>query len=318
MINKTTMQLKPWLSLAEAAEFLSTEFNEKIVMTDILRFAMEGKLQLSIRFINFVPAKVGEVVKLCDADSMLTKDKKLHPRQHIRIKPFKENAKLQEKGDTLSIIAKRTDCFDTRVLIVEDGKEALKHSDNTRFLNLKDKITNCTGVYELAMIGTEVLWVENEYQLMTNGPELEYWQADIMDGAFVSLDDDTIYQLQDEFKNHPELNVSNGYFPLVPKPHDSELIIKTAEAQSFVELYTSHTLKKPRSIAAQERERNSMLKIIYGIAISKYDYDPNKDRNSATGENSGSIRADLELKGILIDNETVKKYLDEAGEKFGE
>jgi hypothetical protein len=51
--------------------------------------------------------------------------------------------------------------------------------------------------------------------------------------------------------------------------------------------------------------RNSMLKLIIGMAIMGYRYDPRLDRNSATGD----IRGDLEKLGLGLKNETIGKYL---------
>ena len=61
-----------------------------------------------------------------------------------------------------------------------------------------------------------------------------------------------------------------------------------------------------------EFERTSMLKLIIGMAINAYDYDPDKTRNAATGENSNGISSKLLTNGIKIDADTVRKYLTEA------
>ena len=61
-----------------------------------------------------------------------------------------------------------------------------------------------------------------------------------------------------------------------------------------------------------ESERTSMLKLIIGMAINAYDYDPDKTRNAATGENSNGISSKLLTHGIKIDADTVRKYLTEA------
>lgn len=62
------------------------------------------------------------------------------------------------------------------------------------------------------------------------------------------------------------------------------------------------------------KERESMLKIIIGMAVGAYKYDPSKERNSATGEKSGSIFVDLEQADVRIDCDTILKYINEAKE----
>lgn len=58
----------------------------------------------------------------------------------------------------------------------------------------------------------------------------------------------------------------------------------------------------------------TLLKLVIGMAMDAYQYDPNAIRNPATGENKGSIKTALELKGIKIDADTIRKHLTEAKE----
>ncbi len=58
--------------------------------------------------------------------------------------------------------------------------------------------------------------------------------------------------------------------------------------------------------------REKMLKIIIGMAMKKYEYKPGATRKSASGENNGSIKADLDSLGISIDADTIRNYLKEA------
>lgn len=57
-----------------------------------------------------------------------------------------------------------------------------------------------------------------------------------------------------------------------------------------------------------EKERISLLKIIIGVAVNQYDFDPNKKRNAATKQ----ISDDLLYLGIALDEDTIRKYLKEA------
>jgi len=66
-----------------------------------------------------------------------------------------------------------------------------------------------------------------------------------------------------------------------------------------------------------ETERTSMLKIILGMAVSKYKYQGGAARNAATGENKDSIPSDLEKIGLDLDPDTIRRYLNEATVKFG-
>jgi hypothetical protein len=64
--------------------------------------------------------------------------------------------------------------------------------------------------------------------------------------------------------------------------------------------------KKPLDL----RERESLLKLVIGMASCGYNYRPNAVRNTATSE----IATDLEICGVGLDEDTVRKYLQEAKE----
>jgi len=65
-----------------------------------------------------------------------------------------------------------------------------------------------------------------------------------------------------------------------------------------------------------ETERTSLLKIILGMAVSKYGYQGSESRNTATGTKRDSIASDLEKIGISLDPDTIRRYLKEAWDKF--
>lgn len=81
---------------------------------------------------------------------------------------------------------------------------------------------------------------------------------------------------------------------------------KLAEARIEVEQLNLRLSSKTSS--AHSRERNSLLKLVLGLAIKGYRFNPEQARNSATAE----IRSDLEELGIRMDDATILKYLTEA------
>jgi hypothetical protein len=58
------------------------------------------------------------------------------------------------------------------------------------------------------------------------------------------------------------------------------------------------------------RERDSVMKLIIGLAIGGYRYDPTAARNDAIRD----ICSDLSLSGLPLDPDTVRKWLREAAE----
>jgi hypothetical protein len=59
-------------------------------------------------------------------------------------------------------------------------------------------------------------------------------------------------------------------------------------------------------------ERNTLYKMILGMAMQKYGFNPESRRNTATGENHGSICADLEKAGLPVDADTIREHLKAA------
>jgi hypothetical protein len=76
--------------------------------------------------------------------------------------------------------------------------------------------------------------------------------------------------------------------------------------QIIQELESSKYTEKP----LLTRERETLLKLVIGMAISGYSYQPKEKRNSAVQE----IADDLHLSGIGLDPDTVRKWLKMASE----
>ncbi|MBC7282957.1 hypothetical protein [Hoeflea sp.] len=58
------------------------------------------------------------------------------------------------------------------------------------------------------------------------------------------------------------------------------------------------------------RQRETLLRVLIGIALEQYGYDPKKARNSAPKQ----ISDDLALHGLSVSDDTIRKYLNEASE----
>ena len=61
-------------------------------------------------------------------------------------------------------------------------------------------------------------------------------------------------------------------------------------------------------------ERQNMLKAIFGMAVRGYSYNPADKRSKTVGE----IVSDLELEGIPLSDDTIRRYLKEARELLNE
>jgi hypothetical protein len=90
--------------------------------------------------------------------------------------------------------------------------------------------------------------------------------------------------------------------------NNSKLRIAALEAE-IAALQSRH----PASEAAQEigaRERDSLLKLVIGMAVAAYVYDPKVARSDKPTE----IAGDLERAGVPLDVDTVRKWLRQAAD----
>ena len=83
---------------------------------------------------------------------------------------------------------------------------------------------------------------------------------------------------------------------------------RDALKRELEELRSTQEKKKDLST----RERSTVKRLIIGMAIKGYGYNPKADRNSATKE----IANDLEYLGIFLDVDTVRKWLKESAEEL--
>jgi hypothetical protein len=88
-----------------------------------------------------------------------------------------------------------------------------------------------------------------------------------------------------------------------------ELETKNAELSARIaDLESAESCDPEKPLGA--RERDSMLKLIISMAIKGYVYDPKAGRSGAARE----IAGDLRLAGLALDEDTIRKYLNEAKE----
>lgn len=156
-------------------------------------------------------------------------------------------------------------------------------------------IVPLTGVWDLPMIDGETLHVEQRYQHLIDGPAIT---RIAFNGTFVEGKDGQICQLQEDGDGNEFLHPAGGL------PKDSLLVVRT---EALIEFQRSiSNIDKPLA----KKERESLLKLVIGMAIEGYRYNPAELRNAATSE----ICKDLDTVGVGLDPDTVRKFLHEAAE----
>lgn len=154
--------------------------------------------------------------------------------------------------------------------------------------------------YGLTMLGGEAGQVEYLYWKHAHGPKVE---SSNIDGTFVSSGKN-IFQLIGVIPG--KKGEDPYYYPLGELPEHTAIVVTPG---ALTELENSlregdEKLDKPLGTT----ERNQLLKMVIGMAIDSYGYDPLAKKNDATKQ----IADDLAKIGISIDTDTVRKYLKEA------
>ena len=60
---KKLLNLKPWLTIPDAARRLSVSFGEDVTEADVLRLGLDGHLTLSVNFVNHARAVPGRLFR---------------------------------------------------------------------------------------------------------------------------------------------------------------------------------------------------------------------------------------------------------------
>lgn len=243
-------KLKKWLTIDDTAKHLTSIFDEPVKDYDILRFALDGHLKLSVNLVNHAHAKKLKIVSL-------------------------ENARTVKKD------------FDNGGIFFEFSKEFgldgtpdyvldLPYGDN-QFLQIDGKIISVEGVMDLMMIGNEALDIEHEYQQLTSGIEVTLV---CIEGAYLqNPENGDIYELQDHFKNDVKsMKDKNNYYPAGSLPKDSALVVRTKAISDFIDTVDNDKkTNKPLSI----RTENNYLRLIFTLANSIKGFNPNKPYEAA-------------------------------------
>ena len=70
---KKLLKLMEWVTVPDAARYLSILFGEDVSEADVLRLALDGHLTLSVDFVNVATAQCGKTIPLADAERKVIK-----------------------------------------------------------------------------------------------------------------------------------------------------------------------------------------------------------------------------------------------------
>lgn len=332
------IKIKEWLTLVDAAQYLTIVLDEAVTEADLLRFALDGYLKLSVDFVNHARARSGKIVSWEETKWLKCRPIVVEPTPN---KPLKEVAFPRELESLI-------DELPPEERGVQRHFMTSINIDGERFLNMNKEVETIRGVWDLAMVGSERLDVEHAYQFLTGGPAVTLIN---IEGTFVQNSDDKLYQLQESFDNNEynsgseaeleklKAKIANeqiekseaekllykheeerkkylkrresqpeymNYFPAGGLPADSVLVVRTEAIQDFIRKITE-TEKKISEKPLLTNERNSLLTIIGLMAKDGYGNDLSKPYALAK-----EIQKAADMLNIKISEDTIAGKLKDA------
>ena len=215
-------KLKEWLTVADAARYLAISFGEVVTEADVLRLAIDGKLRLSVNFVNYTPARHGAFVSYEDVEW-----------EEMPAEWDFETSDLPDAEEGNPI-----------------GQMMSENIDDKRHIKLERKVDYLQGVWDLPMIAGEKLEVEHQYQLLTGGPAVTHKSVE---GILVERDNRQICQLQDDFDDSDYTDGTRVQLEMLEK-HIAENMIGMEEQKSLLAL---HQEKRKKS----QEEWKTLLRV---------------------------------------------------------
>lgn len=296
------------MTVADAAKYLASVFVEEVSEADVLRFALDGEIKLSVNFVNETVARPGVLIPIDSA-------------------PYKE-VEFPLSPEPIRIYG---------------GPKILTDGIVSHVLNLDTGIGYLRGVYDLPMIGGEQMDVEHRFQMLIGGPAVT---SVAMDGAFVESADGRLCQLLDDYDDNQfsagsraqlknierriaAENIDTGeaekllnkhkadrlifladrkqkpveehYYPGGGLPADSVMVVRTAALTEFIDNFNADSDQVGRSLGTTERR--VLLCIIAALAKeAKLDV-------SKPGKTAIFIESLTDALGVHVAKRTIEEHL---------
>jgi PIN domain nuclease of toxin-antitoxin system len=264
------LKLKEQLTVAEAAHHLSILLGEEVSEPDVLRFALDGRVQLSVFFQQPTSALLGTITTVEDVSDHLPGD---------GVIPFdNESMDPSEEAYWQSYYSWASN--NDSVLIDRTSRLVLQVKSHERI----------SGLWDLTMYGEERSYAENKYRDLVTTPQNSNEEPQVGGIAVVKKPDektDEAYGLLPTPLRHPVSCL----------PTTSRLVVRTVALQ---ELQASISDAKPLA----KRERNTLLVIIAALAkIAKVDV----DKPSAA---ASVIASETERMGVRVSDRAILNHLN--------
>lgn len=266
-------RLKKWLTLDEAADYLSGALQEPVSVPDLLRLAVDGHLVLSVNFVNGSTGNIGKKVDWKDARLMpFPRSMPSMPTAQVAelLGTFPKTASRQEQHEW--VMENRAACDSAEVILLFQGDTV---ADGILEWD-RENLTSIMGLWDLPSEGGSALDVEHLLQSYVDGPEVS---KTCLNGTYVvSPDGESYARLLEHFKENPYVKDGKdrakyphddprSYYPRGGLPADAPIVVRPAALTAFLasiadEGGNTSNAEKPLG----ERERGTLLCIIGALA----------------------------------------------------
>nr|MDP2190767.1 hypothetical protein [Rhodoferax sp.] len=156
--------------------------------------------------------------------------------------------------------------------------------------------------YDLVMMGGEHDDIEFQYWQSAGGPRIETTN---MHGTWVSQGQ-KVFQLKGKLpgKNHKP----TSFYPLGGLPKDVAIVVTPSALLALEKSIGDGVVKEEKPLTT--RERDTLLKLVIGMAVDGYGHDPAAAKSNVPKE-VADILANL---GMSVSDDTVRKYLKQAAD----
>lgn len=324
--------LKEWLTLADAAQHLAIVFGEDVTEADVLRLGLDGRLRLSIHFVNHARARCGKIVSWAETEWVIVPP--LKPGKFAIVDREGETAASLEAPRHLTQLVDALDEQDKAKFMNGELCPFMKSVsiDGKRFLNLSDEVTTLRGVWDLSMVGNEVPDIEHQYQSLTGGPSVTLQG---LDGAFVEREEGEMFQLMERSDKSDEADAeflefmedltgdartmavmnalvirdkeqkkaapqSEQYYPAGGLPEDGVIVVRTKSLREFEQSLTAARVEPEKPVTSTERD--SLLTIIAALC----DYSAIDPKGRGVARQIAKLTEEI---GAPVSDDTVRRAL---------
>lgn len=262
---KKLLKLRDWLSVPEAARHLSILLGDEVTEAHVLRFALDGRLTLSVDFVNATPARSGKVITPADAKKKIIKTSSSKSYSSIndvnlgdgRVISFGDFTFIEGVWD-LAMIGAEVKSVEYKYRLLTDGL-SVSCCDRNGLL-----VTRPDGTCGQLLQG------------ISDDEEFNTWK-------FVY---GTTYDL-------PHV------YPAQSFPSNAILVVRTSALQDLVSLMSEPELARQRPVG--QRERNTLLVIIAALAELN-GIDVKRPSKAAMEIESATIRKGARISARAIEN----------------